>query len=710
MPRFNLARICAILGVCLLAMNVYAVETLLCAPSPLPGNVGSADALVQCINNANAMGGATIDLGGLTYALPSSFGTFASDGPNGLPAITSNIHIINGTISRDPLATAFRLIKVNGTGTLSLTGVTLENGDDETANGGGAILVRSGILGIIEDSQFLNNHTDNDGGAICLRDSAVLNTIENSSFLGNTSDSNGGAIFTSLNSAGDAIIGSTFSANQAVFGGALHLFGNIRLIKTSVISENQASGNGGAMFIQPSSIIEMLDTTTFAFNRAAGAGGAISANGTIDTLSNSTFNNNEAQNDDGGAIGVYGSITTMYNTTFNQNLGRNGGAIFIRAGSVISVFYNTTIAGNIASSRGGGIFNCGVMSDMQSNIVAENLASSTEDDINNCDTGSGPTGTITANTYNLIGVGNASNGFTGSKFGNNEWGTAADPLDPHLGVLKDNGGPTKTMALLTNSPAIGAGNNPLGLLYDQRGIGFDRETHDQTDIGAYEVQPPAPPSICPGHPHHDDDDYQSWERRKDCGCCRAVTPGEPGPPGAPGIPGPPGAPGIPGPPGAPGERGQDGIGGAPGATIPVPLPIPWGTSGSYPGAASPFVGEAITTAPAVVEPAAAAYDDVVITTKHDPISVESDNDGDGVVDASDNCPDVANPRQADLDQDGIGNVCDADPKNAAFSAVTGGGCSQVASAQGSVSNPWLIFVLGLGFAIRTLRSRRHVEA
>jgi hypothetical protein len=37
-----------------------------------------------------------------------------------------------------------------------------------------------------------------------------------------------------------------------------------------------------------------------------------------------------------------------------------------------------------------------------------------------------------------------------------------------------------------------------------------------------------------------------------------------------------------------------------------------------------------------------------------------DGDGDGVSDALDNCPAVANADQADLDRDGIGNVCDSD--------------------------------------------------
>lgn len=37
-----------------------------------------------------------------------------------------------------------------------------------------------------------------------------------------------------------------------------------------------------------------------------------------------------------------------------------------------------------------------------------------------------------------------------------------------------------------------------------------------------------------------------------------------------------------------------------------------------------------------------------------------DVDGDGVPNASDNCPNVSNPRQLDIDGDGIGNACDPD--------------------------------------------------
>ena len=63
-------------------------------------------------------------------------------------------------------------------------------------------------------------------------------------------------------------------------------------------------------------------------------------------------------------------------------------------------------------------------------------------------------------------------------------------IDPMLGPLQDNGGPTFTHELLPSSPAINAGDpNFVGPpFFDQRGPGFDRVKGGRIDVGSFEVQ------------------------------------------------------------------------------------------------------------------------------------------------------------------------------------------------------------------------------
>ena len=65
---------------------------------------------------------------------------------------------------------------------------------------------------------------------------------------------------------------------------------------------------------------------------------------------------------------------------------------------------------------------------------------------------------VTSGGYNLIGDATDSTGFAGP---GDQVGTAVDPIDPRLGPLADNGGPTQTHALLPGSPAIDAGTDPV---------------------------------------------------------------------------------------------------------------------------------------------------------------------------------------------------------------------------------------------------------
>jgi hypothetical protein len=93
-------------------------------------------------------------------------------------------------------------------------------------------------------------------------------------------------------------------------------------------------------------------------------------------------------------------------------------------------------------------------------------------------------GRLTSLGHNLIGIGSGGSGYAPTDL----VGTSTNPIDPKLGPLQDNGGPTWTMALLPGSPAIGAGG-PTDSEWDQRGPGYARTVNGATDIGAYEVQP-----------------------------------------------------------------------------------------------------------------------------------------------------------------------------------------------------------------------------
>ncbi len=116
---------------------------------------------------------------------------------------------------------------------------------------------------------------------------------------------------------------------------------------------------------------------------------------------------------------------------------------------------------------------------LQNSIVAGNTANSSPD----CN------GTPTSGGHNLLGNNSGCGGLTDGANGDRV-GTGAAPLDPRLGPLQDNGGPTPTQALLPGSPALGS--NPNGcqddagnpLATDQRG--FPRA--GACDAGAFQHQ------------------------------------------------------------------------------------------------------------------------------------------------------------------------------------------------------------------------------
>jgi predicted outer membrane repeat protein len=197
------------------------------------------------------------------------------------------------------------------------------------------------------------------------------------------------------------------------------------------------------------------------------------------TIQNSTFSGNQASRA-GGALYARGNLA-IQNSTFSGNTtASDGGAVYLSYASNFAIS-NSTLTGNSAAGEGGAIYSYGATVNLASTIVANNSDSGGARNIFG-------TNTIVNATNSLI------DNVSGITFGTNTANiTGQNPL---LGALANNGGPTQTHALLSGSPAIDKGSNPLALAFDQRGSPFARTAGAQTDIGAFEVQggtPPPPP-------------------------------------------------------------------------------------------------------------------------------------------------------------------------------------------------------------------------
>jgi hypothetical protein len=243
--------------------------------------------------------------------------------------------------------------------------------------------------------------------------------------------------------------------------------------------------NGGALTIRNCTISGNTSGALF-FGRSEGGG--IYNRGLI-TISGSTISGNTAVF--GGGIDNAGNATITSCTisaNSNGNLGGSEGGGIENGGTVDIT--SCTISGNSAEGNpGGGIANGGTVR-ARNTIIALNTAGCS---FQGCTpTGLDVSGALTSQNFNLIGN-NA--GATITPQPADQIGTPGSPIDPLLGPLQNNGGPTETQALLSGSPAIDKGNSS-GLSTDQRG--FQRPVvyggitpppgGDYSDIGAFEVQ------------------------------------------------------------------------------------------------------------------------------------------------------------------------------------------------------------------------------
>jgi hypothetical protein len=377
----------------------------------------------------------------------------------------------------------------------------VDTGGGGGAGQGGGLYVNGGSLTLASSTIASNQATPGPGGffsgpvafsaggGLLIGFNAGTVTVSNSTLSGNSAGDGtlgyaggyGGGI---QNSGTLTVTNSTLSGNSAGDGGGIYNNYGTLTVSNSTLSGNSATalaGSGGGIYNYTYATLT-VSNSILSGNSAGifGSGGGIVNTGTL-TVTNSTLSGNSAGFGVGGGISNSGSLTVSSSTLSGNSTYYGGGGIFTNGSLTVS---NSTLSGNYAYGNypylyGGGIY-LGLPALLHNTLIAGNFRGpTTRDDVY---------GSLNPDSdYNLIGDGTGMTGLHNGVNGNLV-GSADNPIDPLLGPLADNGGPTLTHALLSGSPAIDAGNNAYATEWDQRGPGFRRIVNGVIDIGAFEVQ------------------------------------------------------------------------------------------------------------------------------------------------------------------------------------------------------------------------------
>src|SRR5437868_2805018 len=334
----------------------------------------------------------------------------------------------------------FRIFNVTTSGMASISGMTITNGS------------------VFSQTDYLGGGIQNyNAGTVSLTNCVLKNNQAGrwTDFRGNFGPyALGGGI---ANRAGGTvnITSSTLDNNQGDYGGGIYNSGNGTInVSNSNIGGGFGFGNSAAVGggIYNDGIINVTGTTFG--NNSADSGGGIYNNGTL-TITGSTFDSNQCTEDGGGIYNTDTAAVSVSNSTFYFNFtsgidssrSASGGAVF--NANALSVFDSTFTLNHVGGygSRigGGGIFNeSGATAAIKSSIFSDNYI---EVGAQSVVGGNDLYGSFTSRGFNLIGSTDGNTGFTARTDL-----TSADPkfeLDSsNLPNLKDNGGPTDTIALV----------------------------------------------------------------------------------------------------------------------------------------------------------------------------------------------------------------------------------------------------------------------
>lgn len=247
----------------------------------------------------------------------------------------------------------------------------------------------------------------------------------------------------------------------------------------AMLVDTGSAGLGGAIYIDSGDGLTLSNSTVS--NSQANDGGGIyvdngqSGPGTLN-LQGSTVTGNAAvvlDPGNGGGINVQGNATIVNSTITGNSVTGNGGGIYAESNASLTLT-NVTVASNTSQFDGANFYSDDASAGGIQNTIFADPQSGTGNTVLNCDNGAD---FPPSNGNNLSS--------DSSACWNNGLSSDQTSVDPKLGPLADNGGPTQTMALLAGSPAIDAAATVASVTTDQRGI--SRPQGAAYDIGAFEV-------------------------------------------------------------------------------------------------------------------------------------------------------------------------------------------------------------------------------
>jgi uncharacterized repeat protein (TIGR01451 family)/CSLREA domain-containing protein len=261
----------------------------------------------------------------------------------------------------------------------------------------------------------------------------------------------------------------------------IHNGASVKVVN-STITDNAAQ-MGGGIFVDGDAILEIVGSTVKDnFSRADGAG--IVTRGEV-TMVSSTVSGNLAIELAGGLFVWNGGKATITGSTISENIATGGAGIFVSDGEVD--LRSTTITANAGIAGVGGVaLGLSAMSAINT-IIAGNTSEQSSPDCSISASGFASLG------HNLLATScQPTSGTTATNVTVSPAQVFLEVLQPDL---EENGGPTKTHALIPRGRAVDAGYCP-GETTDQRG--FARPVDDAAmpnkvdgcDIGAYELQGP----------------------------------------------------------------------------------------------------------------------------------------------------------------------------------------------------------------------------